>query len=144
MAAQSTIDALNRLVAIHNRSLPMYLNYASPMWHRGDEDARQTLEQIVAAQKATIARLGELILDMNGVVAPSSFPTVFTGYHDLSFEFLLTKLIAYQRRDMALIEECVGELTTMPIAKAVAEEALGEAQAHLEMLQELRRPAAAA
>jgi hypothetical protein len=144
MATESTLRALNRLLAIHQRSLAMYLGYASPTWHRGDEEARRTLEQIVADHEATVERLGEMIMEAGGVVAPSAFPTVFTGYHDLSFEFLLVKLLEYQRRHVAIIEGYVQQLATAPAAKAAAEEALGQAKAHLEMLQELQRENAAA
>jgi hypothetical protein len=142
MALDTTLSVLNRLIAIHNRSLAMYLGYASPSWHRGDERARETLDQIVASQKATVDRIGEMILDLGGVVAGSGFPLAFSGYHDLSFDFLLTKLIDHQRRDISAIEDCVRALAMAPMARAVAEETLGAAKAHLEMLQEVRQPAA--
>jgi hypothetical protein len=113
----------------------MYLHYAQPSWHRGDEPALQALGQIVADQQSLVDRIGEMIVDMNGAVTGGSFPIEFTGYHDLSFDFLLGKLIEYQRRDIAVIERMAEALQNEPAARASAEEALGTAKAHLEMLQ---------
>jgi hypothetical protein len=137
MLGDSTIKVLNRLVEIHARSLPRYLSYASPTWHLGDEQARQVLADVAAGQQATVDRLGEMILEGGGVVQGSGFPMVFTAYHDLSFEFLLQKLLELQRRDVQLIEDCVRKLPPGSPASAVAEESLGAARAYLESLEEL-------
>lgn len=139
MLSETTIQVLNRLVALHYRSLPMYLSYATPYWHQGDDRARQTLDQLVADQQAMVDRLGELIIDNEGAVNYGHFPMAFTSYHDLSFDFLLDRLLEYQGRDIAAIEQCVRELNDAPLAKAIAEEALGAAKAHLESLVELKR-----
>src|SRR5687767_6320750 len=120
MTADSTISALNRLLVVHYRSLVRYLSYASPTWHRGDDKARAALQVIAVDQQATVDRLGELILEAGGNIEYGSFPIAFTGYHDLSFEFLVTKLIEGQRRQIAVIEQCVAKLSLNPMAKAVA------------------------
>ena len=59
MISKSTIQVLNRLLAIHSHSLPMYLSYASPSWHAGDEAARATLQAIVEDQQAMVERIGD-------------------------------------------------------------------------------------
>jgi hypothetical protein len=143
MASESTIQILNQLLAIHARSLPVYLSYAQPEWHRGDGAARETLQSIVDDQLAMVDRLGELIIEHNGTVTGSAFPMEFTGYHDLSFDFLCRKLVEYQRRDIQMIERCVRLLSSSLYARAVAEEALGAAKAHLEALLRLKPSAAA-
>jgi hypothetical protein len=137
MASASTIRLLNRLLVIHSRSLAMYLGYAQPSWNRGDEPARQALEQIVADQRSLVDRIGEAIVDRNGAATGGSFPIEFTGYHDLSFDFLLGKLIEDQRRDIGLMKQITEGLASEPMAKALAEECLGAGKAHLEMLQAL-------
>ncbi|MGE0756958.1 MAG: hypothetical protein AB7O38_08055 [Pirellulaceae bacterium] len=142
MASVTTIELLNRLVVILSRSLAMYLHFATPSWHRGDDRARFVLAQIVADQQSLVERLGELILESNGTVSAGAFPMEFTGYHDLSFDFLRKKLIEGQRTTIAVIQRCVDGLSTAPFAKALAEEALGSAKAHLELLQELDQPVA--
>jgi hypothetical protein len=144
MTAETTIATLNRLLAIHNRSLAQYLHYASPTWHRGDERARATLDVIASDQQSVADRFGEMIIELGGTVFPGSFPMHYTGYHDLSFDFLLTKLIEYQRRAIATIQQCIPKLAQNPMAKAFAEEALGAAKGHLESLLELSQPTASA
>jgi hypothetical protein len=139
MSSKSTIEVLNRLLALHGRSLPIYVSYAQPSWHQGDETAREVLESIVEDQRALAERLGEMILEI-GPVNEGGFPTVFTAYHDLSVDFLVDKMIEYQRRDIAVIEQSIARLVLVPMAKALAEEALGAAKAHLESLEELKQP----
>jgi len=138
MNSTNTIDALNRLYVILFRSLPMYLHYAPPWTHRGDERAMEVLQQLAADQQRTVDRLAELILELKGDVDSGEFPMSFTGLHDLSVEYIVGLAIEYQRRDIASIEACVDQLRTFPFAKALAEEALGEAKGHLDSLEELQ------
>jgi hypothetical protein len=145
MNSAETTQVLNRLLILHDRSLPRYLGYASPLTHEGGQAARETLDQIVADHQATVDRLGELILDSGGSVSYGEFPLRFASLHDLTFEYLLTRLSEHQRRLIAAISECVEQLRTAPSAQAVALEALGQAKAHLQSLEELaRHPVAAA
>jgi len=130
---------LNRLLIVHFRSLPMYLSYAAPFWHQGDDSAREVLQLIAADHQRSVDRIGELIVDQNGTVEYGAFPLDFTAYHDLGFKFLFNKLVALQKRDIAVIEKCVEQLALAPMAKALAEECLGAAKGHQESLEELRR-----
>ena len=134
----STIDVLNRLSEIHSRSLPMYLSYAVP-WtsNRRDQDAAKSLKLISDDQKSTADRINELILEEDGTVNSVHFPIYFSGYHDLSLRYLLGKLIELQHLSVQQIQQCVDELALAPRARAIAEEALGAAKAHLQTLQEL-------
>ena len=132
-----TADILNRLVVIHYRSLPMYLADASPWTHRGDEDACEVLAQIASDQATVVDRLGQMILDEGDSVELGEFPMDFTGQHDLSLDYLLNSLVTYQQTDIVSIEECVQQLDHDPMARAIAQETLGEAKGHLELLQEL-------
>ena len=134
-----TIDVLNRLVALHARSLPMYLADAHPWTPRADEADRDVLTQIAADQTAVVQRLASLIIEQGGSVHLGDFPMHFTGQHDLALGYLVHGLVAHQRETVAAIEECVQQLEHDPMAKAVAQETLGEAKGHLELLQELAR-----
>jgi hypothetical protein len=138
-----TNGVLNELVAMHNRSLPMYLTYASPTWPRGAEKARETLELIAADQSETAERLAAAVLESGGVVNNGEFPMYYTGFHDLSFEYLLGQLIKEQKEDVASLEQHVASLSLAPMSKALAEEALGAAKGHLQSLEELKQPPSA-
>jgi hypothetical protein len=143
MTSPSTIQVLNRLLALHDRSLPMYLGYAAP-WTLGDDSAaKETLSLIVADQREMADRIGKAILDAGGVVSHARFPMHYTAYHDLSYEFLVKQMISAQKQDIAAIEQCVAQLEHEPAARALAEEALGAAKGHLESLSELAQARAA-
>lgn len=138
----NTNAILNRLLAIHNCSLPVYLAWASPTWHIGDERARETLQTIAADNRATADRLAEVLLAHEGVAENGRFPMYFTGLHDLSFDYLLSQLLIQQQRDIDTMQGLLAQLHAAPYAKAVAEEALGAAKGHLQSLEELRQPVA--
>lgn len=131
-------DTLNRLLILHKRSLPVYLSDAPPWWSSGSERAAEVCDQIASDHLATVDRLGRLILDNGGTPASGEFPLMYTAWHDLSFDFLLSKIHDGQKKLVAAVKDCVERLAGYPEARAVAEETLGQARAHLDMLSELR------
>ena len=137
MSDQQTLDLLNRLLAIHTTSFPTYLVCTGPWTHRGDEKSTETLSQVVADQQTTADRVVQMITDLGGSVASSSYPMLFTDLHDLALDFRLQRLVDYQRQDVTQIETCLADLSDAPLARALAEEALGAAKGHLESLEEL-------
>jgi hypothetical protein len=136
MTKLGTYHALNRLLTILYRSLPMYLTFASPWTHRGDEKALATLRHIVEDQKQLAARVAQQVLNI-GPTEIGEYPIEFLDTHDLSLDYLLKLLVGYQKRDVAAIELCVADLAGDRPAAALAEEALGSARGHLESLEEL-------
>jgi hypothetical protein len=143
MASPDVNDILSRLLAIHYRSLPMYLSYAPPWRAYGQEEAERMMQRIVADQQRMVDRLGQMILDNGGSVSYGEFPMRFTAYHDVSFDFLLKILIERQQREVDVVEKYADLLSGSPVAQALAQEALGEAKAHLDMLADLKKPALA-
>jgi len=142
MSQVGIYNALNRLLTTIYRSLPMYLTYASPWTHRGDERATETLERIVEDQRQLSTRIAQYIMDHYGPVDLGDYPLDFPDTHDLAFDYLVCKLAACQRADVAAIEAAAAELQGDRQAAALAEEALGSARAHLETLEELAEQAA--
>jgi len=138
MNSAKTISVLNQLVRLHNRSLVSYLCYAPPTWHVGDEQARTTLALIAAQQKEIVDRAGELVVEQSGVVDYGAYPMFYTGFHDLSFEFLLGQLLTEQGNSIHALDECVARSEGSPRVSELAEEALGMAKGHLESLRELK------
>lgn len=132
-----TFDLLNDLMAIEYRSFPMYLTDACPWTHTGDEQASETLLNIVADQKAMAQRIAALILDSGGRIETGEYPMEFTDTHFLSLDFLFKELLRYQRQDVAAIERIVRELSNHRAARELAEEALGMERAHLEAIESL-------
>lgn len=130
-------QALNRLLTVLYRSLPMYLTYASPWINRGDERAVAALKHIVEDQKQMATRVAQCIMQHHGPIELGEYAIEFLDMHDLSLDFLLTMLVEYQKRDVATIEQCVAALHADRQAAQLAEEALGAARGHLETLEEL-------
>lgn len=144
MTSVDTNAVLNRLLVLHHRSLATYLHDAVPWVQSGQVAARRAIELIVAGQRVMVDRLGEMILQRGGDVDFGRYPLSFTALHDLSFDYLLQRLITDQQQRVAAITECVDALRLVPLAQALAQEARGEAKGHLDALRELaaeRNPA---
>lgn len=134
---QDTVDTLNRLLAIHYRSLPMYLIWATPYRRAGDEAAWQVANQVAQDQRQFSAQIVELIESRRERVDYGDFPITFTGSHDLALKFLVRRLIEWQKDTVVAIRECCDALADDPIAQGLADECLGAAKGHLESLEEL-------
>ncbi len=134
---QHVVNVLNHLLAIHNRSLPMYFYSARPWARRQDEATVDLFLEIAAANRCLVDRIGAMIIELDGVVRYGEFPLRYADWHDLSVEFYLARAIESQERDIVRITKCVEWLADAPRARALAEESLGEAKAHLESLREV-------
>ncbi len=130
-------DVLNRLYGVLHRSLPMYLTDAVPWTRRGDEPAALALQHIVEDQEQLANRIAEHVLEHYGPIDGGDYPLDFPDTNDLAFDYLIGKLAACQKRDLAAIERCASQLMGDHEARALAEEAVGSARAHLEKFEEL-------
>jgi hypothetical protein len=137
IAKSSTAAIMNRLLALHQRSLPMFLTYAAPWTSTHDLKAVQTLRYLVEDQKRLAARMADYMLERRWRIDNGEFPLEFTGLHDVSLEYLWQKLIDAEKSDIAAIQQCIAGLASDPFARALAEEALGSARGHLESLEEI-------
>lgn len=140
----STSDVLNRLLILHERSLPLYLSYAPPERLEKSPRVAPVLHQMAEDHKRTVDRLGTLILENHGTIDHGEYPMSFTSLHDLSVDYLLKLMIERQKKMISAIEKLSDMLATAPYAQAAAREALGEAKGHLENLEEAAAEPAAA
>ena len=139
MAASKTIEILNRVLLVHNRSLPQYLHDAAPWLRPNEERCQEALDLIVRDQRQTVDRIGAFIEENGGIWDLGEYPMAFTGYHDVSFDWLLPLMIDRQKKTILYLERCAAELSLAPMAKALVEETVGMAKGHLEALEELQR-----
>ena len=137
MPFPETIDVLNRVLVILQRSFPQYLRYARPYIPPGRENVMDTIHEIVMGQDLLAERLSQSVFESGGRPDPGDFPIEFTDTHDLAIDFLIQESIAYQKQDLAELEQCVEALRMAPAAQSLASEALGMAKGHLESLEEL-------
>lgn len=134
---ESQRQTLNRLLNVLCRSLPAYLADAKPWAASADQRLRSALEHIVTDQRHYAQRLSDAIDELGGRPDPGCFPRQFTAKHDLSLEFLRQEVIARQERDIAAIERCAAELEGIASLHSLAEEILGNARGHLDILKEM-------
>ena len=139
MPTLPTIDILNRVLVVHNRSLPRYLRDAVPYYKHGVDRPAEVLEAIARDQEQIVDRLGSFITDSDQTYNLGEYPMPFTGYHDVSFDWLLPVLIDRQQHLIVYLQKCAEHLQLAPMAKALVEESIGMAKGHLEMLEELKR-----
>ena len=134
----STNEILNRLLILHERSLPVYLSYAHPEHIEKSPRIGQVFRQMAEDHLRTVDRLGMLVLENHGTVTHGEFPMSFTSLHDLSLSYLLKLLIERQQKHIVVCEKLAEQLSMAPYAQAAAREVVGEAKGHLENLQELQ------
>lgn len=139
MTHSSVLEALNRLLRVLHRSLPMYLADGQPWTGRRDDPAEETLRNVVADQQDICIRLADYIIDGGGTVDDGEYPMEFTDLNFLALDSLLPRLVEYQKEDVATIEHIIAWLPAdEPEALALAQEALGQERAHLEMLESVQ------
>ena len=133
----STIDILNRMLGVYNASLVSYIKYAEPWVAYGQEESMALVKDAIEDQERSVKVLGERILELGGIVQPGAYPLTFTSFHDVSLDYLLNVLLVTQQDDIDVIQQCVNSLEVDTRDRAIAEEVLGNAQAHLETFQEI-------
>lgn len=139
MQKNDPLQALNELLTLLYRSLPMYLAEARPWVQRGAEKLSAAVSAIAGDQCLFAHRVAQAIVDLGGHPGPGSFPYQFTSVHDLGIDYLLQRLIECQRYDITRIGRCVEDLAETPQYAALAEEILGNARGHLETLEQLSK-----
>lgn len=137
---KSTIDLLNELLAMHSRSLPVYLASAKPWVRINDDRSLQVLRNMATDHKRLVERIGQAIAHHGGVPDVGEFPMLYTDMHDLATDYVVRTVRELQSRDVVRIAEITAALAEVPDALAIAQESLGAAKAHLDELDELTRP----
>ena len=139
MSSANTIEALNHLLVLHHRSFPQYLTYAKPWVSPEGAEAWQVVEQIAKDHAEIEQRITEMLDEEGQSPELGNFPLLFADLHDLSVDFLLNYLIAFQRQLIGEVEPIVDQLALAPFSRALAAESLGMAKGHLELLEEQRQ-----
>ena len=132
----NTILTLNRLLALHARSLPMYLDSAPPHRSIGDERTWEAIRHIIDDQTLMVDKIADYVETLDGTPNRGEFPMEFTGMHDLSTEYIAKQVLERQKNEVGMIEELSAALEAGTPARAIAQEALGAAKAHVESLEE--------
>jgi hypothetical protein len=130
------ILVLNRLLNILCRSLSAYMADAKPWARTEQRPLEAAFDRLVSDQRLYAQRVSDAIVQLGGRPDPGGFPTEFTAKNDLSLKFLLQNVIEFQRQELEFIEQCAVGLESEPALHALAEEILGNAKGHLDVLKE--------
>ncbi|MCE5301617.1 MAG: hypothetical protein LLF97_00750 [Planctomycetaceae bacterium] len=133
-----TTETLNDLLAILGSSLPIYLSDAQPWITPEAAELRAAIDRLAADQRRYAQRLADAVLRRGGRPDRGRFPSQWTAKSDLSLEFLRQELIDQQQQDITAIQRCVDRLENHPAPHALAEEILGNARGHLDVLKATR------
>ena len=136
MISLQEIQSLNELLRILCRSLTAYLADARPWAQSDDQQLRVALDHLVADQQRYARRVSEAIAELGGRPDPGPFAMSFTAKNDLSLDYVLQEVTKAQQQDVSAIEHCATQLETVAALHSLAEEILGNARGHLEILQE--------
>jgi hypothetical protein len=136
MKAPEVVLVLNELLRLLCRSLPAYLADAKPWAQSEDQQLRAALDHLVADQQRYARLVSDAIAAHGARPDPGRFAMQWTAKNDLSLGFLVQEIIVEQERDVAAIAECAAELEEIALLHSLAEEILGNAQGHLDILKE--------
>jgi hypothetical protein len=137
MRAPQVIPVLNELLRILCRSLPAYLADAKPWAHSEHQQFQTALDHLVADQQRYARLVTDAITAHGGRPDPGRFAMHWTAKNDLSLGFLLQEVIDQQEQDVAALEHCAAALEEIAALHSLAEEILGNARGHLDILKEI-------
>jgi hypothetical protein len=135
MNSLEAIPVLNRLLQVLCRSLPAYLADAKPWGTAGNQSVQAALDHLVADQQRYARRVADAITAQGGRPDPGRFPMEYMAKNDLSLDFLLQEVINSQQRDVTALEHCAAQFEDVSSLHALAEEILGNARGHLDILK---------
>lgn len=115
----------------------MYLVSAPPHLQLGEERVWETLKHVIDDQQIMMKKLADHVEDLDGTPNRGEFSMDFTGMHDLSLQHMLQSVVERQKCEIEWIEHLSNKLDPGDAtAKALGQEALGAAKAHLQSLEE--------
>lgn len=126
-------DVLRR----ESRSVLMYVDEAYPWTTVAEEKSLTDLRQIISAEREALTALGRFLLRQH-IPLPylPTFPSSFTTINFLALDYVLPRLIDYERRAIAELERDLPALKDSA-AHAEVEKLLALKRRHLPQLEAL-------
>jgi hypothetical protein len=135
MNPYQAIRVLNDLLAVLRRSLSAYLADAKPWTCDDDEQLCSMLHHLTADQARYAERVEEAIIACGGRPDPGHFPDGYEAKNDLAIDYLKPEIVVGLEQSLLVIERCAVQLEGEAALHALAEEVLGNAKGHLDLLQ---------
>jgi hypothetical protein len=135
MKTYEATAVLNRLLAVLCRGLPAYLADARPWTRFHRFRVQAAVDRLAADGRMYARRVSEAIVRLGGRPDPGGFPAEFSAKNDLAIDFLLREIIDDLEQNVTVLKRCAEELESDSSLHALAEEVLGNARGHLEVLK---------
>lgn len=129
-------EILNRVAALHHRSLPTYLTYARPWVQSGSEVKAAIIDDIATDHHDLVQRILRVLEADDRPVMLGDFPMDYTDLNDLSLDFILQELTRYERRLLRTLEEIATWMDRDHSSYLLVNTAIGMAMGHLDNLAE--------
>jgi len=129
-------ELLNRVAALHHRSLPTYLTYARPWVRSGSEAKAAIIDDMAIDHHDLVQRILRVLEADDRPVSLGDFPMEYTDLNDLSLDFILQELTHYERRLLKTLEEIATWMDRDQPPYLLVNMAIGLAIGHLENLAE--------
>jgi hypothetical protein len=141
MNPTTTLQTLDELLGILSCSLPAYLADAKPWTPLSDRQQKlqAAIGRLAADQQRYAERVREAIVSLGGRPDPGRFPQSFAAKNDLSIEFLRREIVERQQHDIEAVARCAAALAETASLHALAEEILGNAEGHFDILKEMTK-----
>jgi hypothetical protein len=132
-----TRDLLQDIVRRESRSVMTYVGNAYPWTTARDSQAVDTTRKLITDEARAVAALGQFLFRRHmPVVSLGSYPSSFTTMNFVALEYLLPRLIDYERRSTAELERDLVALRD-PEARAEVEKLLAVKRRNLPTLEKL-------
>jgi hypothetical protein len=130
-------DLLQDIVRRESRSVLTYVADAYPWTTARDSRAVDALRKLLAEEAGAVAALGRFLFRRHVPVASlGSYPSSFTTMNFLALEYLLPRLIDYERHSIAELERDLAAVAD-PEARAEVEKLLAVKRRNLPALEGL-------
>ena len=137
MISSQDAAVLERILRREGRSLLQYLSEAFPWTRTGTGENLANLQQVICEERDAIAALGRFLLRNERIVPYlGPFPMAFFSMNFVSLDFLLPRLVEYQRQALAALEHDRANLNDAAAVAAV-DQFLALKQQHLQVLDRL-------
>lgn len=132
-----TTTLLQDILRRESRSVLMYVAEAYPWTNGTQTKTLAALQQLIVDEREAIANFGRFLVRRRVPLPFSpSYPSHYTTINFLALDFILPRLLEYERHSLAALERDLTEMKE-PTARAETEKLLALKRRHLAQLEEL-------
>ena len=137
MAEGIITSQLNDLLIQIGRSFLQYVDESWPWASSSEEQTRQTLEELAANQRDTVATLARLLNESGEYIDFGTYPTSYTSLHYVDVDFLLDQLVQNQESIVKACKSASEALASDPMSSDLVRDIVVAEEARLDELRKL-------